>query len=572
MLSAPETPSPHLLTDRQKEALSLLGVTIILTLIGALIGGIFYVPVQNLPLLLSTLAGAQAALFGVAFAITILSIQLTTNRYSPRTVFLFIDGWPFKTVFAVFVTSTGYNVLLLSQVGSPPSRYLTAGVTAAYGLALGAVIILYWFVRTTLAQSTPEGLIDAIADELPPSKYIVKSHEKVSADELHPLHRLYSIIMAALSRGESETAYRGLRTLDEITDGGLENAQSNQDELTEEEIEAGFETVQEEYLPEIALHAYENDEQRTATEAIDILEQLGQDGLDNEIEAVTRYSAEGLSEIIDQPPLVIDASVVRNAAIDSLSNLLEASVCSAEFRTYRRVSTKLNGRIVVLLRRNADNWVYHDFILDYVDRTLPNLIEALIDHHEYEIEDKKIDWPESTHQEEAPMPDAAERLLEYHRQLGRVTESILRYTSRNDEYPLPSGNFKGAWTHIATEAAQSPLKSYAVLVSQTHITTAYYIDQIENEIVGSWARGVASVMSNGDKSVVQQAFDQLEQGEYPEHKLVSVYLSSDTDRDKVNGLLGRLLATSTADELSFEEWLTQFREEVENRYTRLEGR
>ncbi|MFB1064097.1 DUF2254 family protein, partial [Natrinema sp. H-ect4] len=309
-------------SNRGREAVYLLLGTVVFTLGTLAIGWLLYTPTRNLPLLLSTLAGAQAAFFGIVFAITVLGIQLATDRYSPRLVFLFIDDWPFRLTFGVFVASIGLDLFLLSQVSSTPSRLLAAGVAATGGLALASTFILYWFVRSTLAQSTPEGLIDAIADDLPPSNYLGATTTAERNDEPHPLHRLYSLTMAALSQGESETAYRGVETIDEVATDGLEEIQTYENDIDDAEIETAFATVQEEYLPEIALHAYEKEERRTATRTVDALDELGRTGLKGDTESVTRYSSEGLSEIIDETPLVVDGNTLRNSAAESLGDLL----------------------------------------------------------------------------------------------------------------------------------------------------------------------------------------------------------------------------------------------------------
>ncbi|MFB1063333.1 hypothetical protein, partial [Natrinema sp. H-ect4] len=239
------------------------------------------------------------------------------------------------------------------------------------------------------------------------------------------------------------------------------------------------------------------------------------------------------------------------------------------WQTYRTLLHGLNYRLVVLLRRDADHWVYQDLIRNHMKNTLPELQECLLEEYGSDVDGAQINWHQPHEQETESPSQAAERFLRYHRAVGKITEAILRYTYRNDDYPLADGSFRNAWEQIATDAAQPPLSSYGVLVTQTLITTAYYVDRIEGGEVGSWALAIANVMENGDPRVVEQAFEELERGDYSNHKLVSIYLRYGDEQDE-RGILTRLFGGPAVDTPSFEDWLDPFRQNVQERYSRLQ--
>jgi hypothetical protein len=183
-----------------------LAATALFTLAGLVLGYVTGPAVDpaNIRSLLSGLAGAQAAVLAIVFSVTVIGIQLTGNRYSPRMVSLFTDSPIFLYTFSLFVFSIGLDFWLLYNVPTTGNRLHTAGVFAVSGLGLSVAITLFYFVKSAIQQSTPEGAIEAFVSGMNTEKYLNQS-ESLALDDsenVHPMHPLYNLIMNALSNGE----------------------------------------------------------------------------------------------------------------------------------------------------------------------------------------------------------------------------------------------------------------------------------------------------------------------------------------------------------------------------------
>ncbi|KAA9396311.1 DUF2254 domain-containing protein [Haloarcula sp. CBA1130] len=120
----------------------------------------------------ATLASIQAAIFAIVFSVVVLGIQLSTSRYSTRLANLFRSDGGYKKTVGIFVASIGIDViglLAFTHVSPFTLRLLTS---LALGLAIVSFTVLYFFVDRTLEQTTPEGIIKRVKQELTPQQII----------------------------------------------------------------------------------------------------------------------------------------------------------------------------------------------------------------------------------------------------------------------------------------------------------------------------------------------------------------------------------------------------------------
>lgn len=146
--------------------------------------------------LLSTLAGAQASVIAIVFAVTALGVQLIASRYTPRLISLFSRAPTLRFTLVIFALSIGFDLCLLYFAAEVPVRLQTGLVYAAAGLAIAAIVALYEFVQVALQRGTPEGIMAAFTTTLTPERYThqVEQMAQSGSTEVHPLHPLYSMI------------------------------------------------------------------------------------------------------------------------------------------------------------------------------------------------------------------------------------------------------------------------------------------------------------------------------------------------------------------------------------------
>jgi len=233
----------------------------------------------NIRPLLSGLASSQAAVLAIVFSVTVIGIQLTGNRYSPRMVSIFTGAPIFLYTFSLFVVSIALDFWLLYNVPETGNQLHTAGVFAVSGLSLAVAITLFAFVKSAIQQSTPEGIIDAFVAGMTTQRYIDQSRNLAldDSENVHPIYPLRNLIMNALSQGEHATAEKAIQEYDRLVQITLQNIEEENEfsSLDRKATEELFGPVLTEQLRDIALHAEEKNETQLVRDTIETQYELG---------------------------------------------------------------------------------------------------------------------------------------------------------------------------------------------------------------------------------------------------------------------------------------------------------
>lgn len=101
--------------------------------------------------LLQAIAGSVITVAGVTFSVTIIALQLTSTQFSPRVLRTFIRDRASQTVFATFLATFVYTLVVLGSVrtgsdGQDPSVPLLA-VAGAFFLTLVSIGMLAYFIH-----------------------------------------------------------------------------------------------------------------------------------------------------------------------------------------------------------------------------------------------------------------------------------------------------------------------------------------------------------------------------------------------------------------------------------------
>lgn len=468
---------------------------------------------ENTRSFLSTLATAQAGVLAIVFSVTVLGIQLIAQRYSPRMINLFTDAPIFRYTFVVFVFSIAFDLLLLYNIPSSASAF-TAGVYFAGGLAIVAVASLYVFIREILERSTPDGILKAFAADLQPDKYYTQVENTIEDDvgTVHPLQPLYSLIMSAISSNEWTTAERGIQRFEFIAKRTISELSETSDlhplGRTRESTQL-FKKPLDEFLPEIATHAFDHEENELLSQAISAIAEIGVAGVDNYRSFLARDAAWGVSNAMRDAPNDTEGNPFRYDGFSAFRRLLESVSEQPDPRTLNSVLSAANHQKDLMFRRNLDRWALDHTMLRYFDGTLIGVHSTLLDYYGRYLPELDIDWGKQFPHQDLANGELVRSFIEWRNGYIKTSNQILMYRMENNEYPFAVGNYTDSWKRVCLDAAGTPAEEYSILLCQAFIETAYEDYLIDQDLKWLWPDGLARVMWKEDSSIVKEALERL---------------------------------------------------------------
>ncbi len=142
--------------------------------------------------LLQAIAGSVITVAGVTFSITIIALQLTSTQFSPRVLRNFIRDRVSQSVFAIFLATFVYTLVVLGSVrtgtdGQEPYVPILA-VAGALALTLVSIAMLAFFIHhvahmiqvTEITRSVSVETLEALRREWPdeaPGREVVPSRD-----------------------------------------------------------------------------------------------------------------------------------------------------------------------------------------------------------------------------------------------------------------------------------------------------------------------------------------------------------------------------------------------------------
>lgn len=468
--------------------------------------------VKNAGLLLATLAGAQASVLAIVFAVTVLGIQLIAQEYSPRMIWLITKSPIFVFTFAVFVISIGFDLLLLANISSTQNQLLAGLVSASVGVGAVAVLSLYAFIQSAINRLTPEGIVDAFLHELPSDTYYKQVQHNVESDtaRAHPLHPLYTMIMNSLSNRERVTVEVALQrygqhTAEMLTTFIDEERFSESSNNVSKQL---FKPVLREHLPDIALHAQEMSESGIASSAIDWQYRLGARGIDTPNQRVARQAVSGLSDNLRDTPISGDSYAVNFNSWRKLGELLKDSADYPAPRLVWYILATVEHNISSQLRKDVEQWVYDSAWLRFY-RAFRDSDKAFLNHYAADIAEVDFDWQHESTADDHPHREVMEAFSKFIKTYSAINENFLRYISETGQYPITEGNYRRNCYNFCVDASNTPAKEYARVLCQALIEIAYILLHEKPDDELWWVDAVARVKYEGDPDVVDAAFEHI---------------------------------------------------------------
>jgi len=475
---------------------------------------------NSLRLFLSALAGTQASLVAIVFAVTILAIQLTANRYTMRIGPIFYRHPVFRITLCAFLLSIGVDLgLLFLQEHATTSLYRSV-LYGSVGLAMGNAWLFVLYIRTSITLNTPEGIITAIGDEITPARFFARLQQSESTvGSSHAMLPIYSIARRAIDDEDFETAevaieYYGRLASDILTEGVDNDIFSK---LPREVRRKAIEDIFDRHLPDIAIRAEEMDESTLVVEAINLQGNLGRIGLGGEYHMITAPAFRGLVDLSRiNAPVDMDHYRIHTGVWDELGSLL---VSAAEYPAPEAID-----HLFIHMNDIINRQLGNDFSFDIHPRIVTNYLTDLqevqsliIKEYNEELTESDFDWFEA--HEQGGENDSIVALLRCRNQIFKISGRVLQLLDEDEQYPVTDGPFRNLWQDLAIEAIDAGLPKFGQTLCETMIELAYIQPLRSERNHYFWTSPLAKIMAESDPAVVQAAFDRILQFEKLEKEL-----------------------------------------------------
>lgn len=526
----------------------------------------------SLRLFLSGLATAQASLIAIVFAVTILAIQLTANRYTMRIAPIFYRHPVFQITLFAFLLSIGVDLwLLFMQQYSTTSIYRSV-LYGAIGLAGGNALLFFLYIRTSITLNTPEGVITAIGEEITPARFFSQLQQsELSTNSAHPLLPIYSVARRAIEDEEFETAQAAIEHYGQLASSILTEGMENDvfSNLPRNVQKRAVEDMFQRHLPDLALRAEEIDESTLVSAVIELQGDLGKIGLGTEFYVITAPAFGGLVDLSRiEVPVDREHYHIHQGVWSELGSIL---VAAAEYPAPRAVD-----HLIITMNDLVNRQLGYDFsfnihpriITDYL-RDLQEVHSAIIEEYNEELEESDFDWFEGFDQ--GGENDGVVPLLRCRDQIFEISGKILQLIGEGEQYPVTEGTFRRMWKELAIEAIDAGLTDYGQTLCEALIELAYIQPLRSERDHHFWISPLAKVMAESDPDVVQAAFERILQFEKLEDEQrdgdITVWTLDDRDKRYHNHLDTGFPSLNA--HVQFPERVLEIRERVQERYEEL---
>jgi len=427
---------------------------------------------------LSTLASIQAAVFAIVFSVVILGIQLSTSRYSTRLADLFRSDGAYKKTVGVFAASLAADIiglLAFTHVSRFTLRLLTS---VALGLASASFALLYFFVDRTLEQTTPEGIIKRVKQELTPSQ-IIADAEAADNDpsETDPFLVPVSIVRSAIDDRDVPAATRALNVIDNQVEELLKQVSTDQ---VEDDTPVGdsLEELCTNRLPSAGEKSVDEDLEEAGSEAVDTLSSIGNNSVEQELEPVAIHSSQGLGKLISNVDFSTTGENIRKEAVDDSGEVLKEAA-EAELWDTAGTGTRILGWRAAqsVVRRGATKrrkLPYTSLSLKYIPEVFEEVVEGAPD------EADSLDlFRRASRREEDDWTSPEEwALWSCYASMAEITSAFIRYEVQHGEEIVDWSSAGSGWTKCISILKES---GHEEMLRQW-LGTLLYLEYIESEV------------------------------------------------------------------------------------------
>lgn len=200
--------------------------------------------------IMGTLAQSQAAILAIIVSLTLVAVQLASQRYSPRIISIFSKDRALLLLLGFYGISIIYDITVMWVItdNSPISLFVYLGIT----LMIMTFTCLFVYIKRVMDILEPNNIVKLLSEEIEPIK-IEKFLDDVENIEKNPLITISDIIGASIILNDQITIVNGLKGLKIIFTKSLDHI----DKIGDEEKFGQFSFYFREYFIEISLNCIE---------------------------------------------------------------------------------------------------------------------------------------------------------------------------------------------------------------------------------------------------------------------------------------------------------------------------
>lgn len=482
-----------------------------------------YNSIDNAEQVLSTLATVQAAAFAIVFSVIILGIQLSTSRYATRLVDLFRSDAVYKKTVGVFGLSILLDITALTLVNDVSNLVLRYLVSAAIILAVISFFMLYFFVDRTLEQTTPEGIIKRVKQDLTPSQ-IVDGAEAADNDSLEtdPFLVPVSIIRSAIDDRDVPAATQGLKVIDSQIEELLIYVSTDQLEV-DTPVGDSIEELCTNRLHSAGEKAVEEDLDEVGTETVSTISSIGHNAVDQEHEPVVVHSSQSLAKLVGTVDFDTTSEKIRKKAIDDSGEMLkeaaEAELWDAAGTGIRVLGWQAAGSVVRRGPTERQRFPYSSLSLKYI----PEVFFKAVDGASDDIDENGLFWTSRRDDDETSSVEWA--LWSCYASMTEITSAFIRYELQHGEEIVDWSSAGGGWTKCLSKLADSDFET----LLQYWLGTILYLEYIEAEAdYRAMSDFRSAARYDVPRDVMEQTIDNILNGHFVPQKHID-YLPGQID-------------------------------------------
>jgi len=201
-----------------------LGITLVGGIAGSFISKAHGSISENTLKTVSTvLLTSEAAIFAVAFTVTLIGVELKSSELSSRVSWIFTRVWIFRRTFQVFAIAFLLNVICLLSAGAMVPWQRTASATVISVVGALSLLMIYFYLIEAIEKLTPGGVVDIFSELLTPRTYISEVTErKGRVVNEHPLDALFDVVVELNTDGDDDLGELSIKTYFEIVGDVME--------------------------------------------------------------------------------------------------------------------------------------------------------------------------------------------------------------------------------------------------------------------------------------------------------------------------------------------------------------
>lgn len=459
--------------------------------------------------ILTVLATTQAAIFAIVFSIIILGIQLSASGYSPRLVNLFRENTAYRFTTALFGPSIGVDILGLYLFAEQDSFVYETYLCGAGTLAVGSLAILYLFVDRTLYQSTPEGILSHIKDQLSP-EWTTQQARQSQGDpiERDPYQLLVSVIDSAVEDRDSPTVSQGL---DVISQRVVDLLEYTHPESTDPESAVGgsLEDLCTNRLPALVEHTTENSQEMDARKVIECLDSIGKGGINKEHEYVIGYSSQGLSRPVESLGYSELEDRVRMNIIDTNRVLLAETAEATHWKAADHGIRLLGWRAAQSIMNRSAQHVRDTGYTSVQILSIPSIHSSAADEISARTDDDDIDWQRGEDADFNDLHPHENTLRGCYFAMCEITSAAIRNEIKTGGSVVDWSHVAAGWRNCLNDLRDSDYESLFKLWLGTVLYIEYLQSETDDEVLSGFSR--VSIQM-GIRDQISETVDSIQNG------------------------------------------------------------